>query len=360
MGGSGPWLPGLSASRDGGRASRRSRRGGSTAAGGRANRAPPGEAEEEPELRAEGLGPAEELARRACRQPAEREQRAVSAHETRQRAALLRLHPSPAAQLQDRCELEQPARVHEVGEPPQPDAVAQRPAPAAEPVAELRHPVRGGVSEHRLTVLDVVVERERDKRHVAERESGEAEPVVVEVVELPGRERKRVGEQLAPEQGGRARDRVRHQHGCDVVVVVAAFLPVRVREHLAVLVDDAGIAVHELRVADLAKQDLELVVLPAVVLVGERHEVGRGRRERHRSLEVPVEADPLRRAGHDEPRIGAQLLLHLGEALRTRAVVAHHADPVAMGLGADRLDLAAKQRERGLVRRHADCNERSS
>ena len=171
-----------------------------TGAGGRANRAPPGEAEEEPELRAERLGPAEELARRACRQPAEREQRAVGAHEARQRAALLRLHPSPAAQLQDRCELEQPARVHEVGEPPQPDAVAQRPAPAAEPVAELRHPVRRGVSEHRLTVLDVVVERARDKRHVAERESGEAEPVVVEVVELPGRERKRVGEQLAPEQ----------------------------------------------------------------------------------------------------------------------------------------------------------------
>ena len=63
----------------------------------------------------------------------------------------------------------------------------------------------------------------------------------------------------------------------DVVVVVAAFLPVGVGEQLAVLIDDAGVAEHELRVADLAQQDLELVLVPAIVLVGERDEVGRGR-----------------------------------------------------------------------------------
>ena len=142
-------------------------------------------------------------------------------------------------------------------------------------------------------------------------------------------------------------------------MVVAAFLPVGVGEDLAALIDDASVAVHELPVSDLAQQDLDLVLVPAVVLVGECHVVGRDRRERKRPLEVPVETDPLRRARDHEARIVTQLVLNLGVALRGRAVVAHHAHPVAVRLGAERIELPAKQRDRRLVRGHANRHERA-
>ena len=71
--------------------------------------------------------------------------------------------------------------------------------------------VRLGVTEGRLAVLDVVIERLGDKADVAETQRHEAQPVIVIVGELGGRERQRVGEQVGAQQRRRAGDRVGHE-----------------------------------------------------------------------------------------------------------------------------------------------------
>jgi hypothetical protein len=103
----------------------------------------------------------------------------------------------------------------------------------------------------------------------------------------------------------------------------------------------------------------ELVGVPAVVLVGERYVVGGRRREREPALEVAVEADAPRRARQNEPRVAPELLLDGAVTLRACAVVAHDADPVAVSLRPQRLDLAPEQLGGGLVRGHADHDEGS-
>ena len=125
---------------------------------------------------------------------------------------------------------------------------------AAQPLAQRRHPRRRGVPERRPAVLHVVVERAVDEGDVPERQRDQPEPVIVVVGELGRWERQRVVEQLAAKQRGRPGDRVGDQQRQQVGVVVRAPCPVGVGEHRAVTGDDPGVAVDELRVAELGDQ----------------------------------------------------------------------------------------------------------
>ena len=98
--------------------------------------------------------------------------------------------------------------------------------------------------------------------------------------------------------------------------------------------------------------------MPAVVLVGEGDQLGRPRRQRDRPLEVAQEPEPLGGAADDEAGIACDLALERGERLGGRAVVADHADPAGPGLGADRVELRGEPGRVGLVRRHADGDQR--
>src|SRR5699024_8809914 len=101
-------------------------------------------------------------------------------------------------------------------------------------------------------------------------------------------------------------------------------------------------------------EDVELVAIPAVVLVGERDQLRRRRGEPDRALEVAEEAEPLVRAADEEAGIAGDRALELRERLRRRAVVADHADPVVAGRLADRAELDAEPVGVGLPGRHAD------
>ena len=208
-------------------------------------------------------------------------------------------------------------------------------------------------------MLHIVVQRTLDEGHGAQHPRHQTDPVIVEVGELARREGQRVGQQVAPEQRRRAGHRIGHQQRQEVLVVGAADAPVGVRDQLALAVDDARVAVDELRAADLGQQRLELVRVPGVVLVGHGHEVRAGGRQAERALEVPVEVQPLGRARDDEARIVRHRLLEGGKALGTRAVVGDHAHPVAMGLGADRVQLAPQQLGRRVEGGHAHGHERA-
>ena len=176
----------------------------------------------------------------------------------------------------------------------------------------------------------------------------------------PRRKRQRVVEQVAAEERGRAGDRVGEQQRAEVRVVVAALGPERGPDELAARADDPGVAVGELGVADRLQQPLELVGVPAVVLVAEGDEVATGGRHRQRPLEVPVEPEPARglreRTKRGSPSVSSQ---QRSKALVRGAVVADQADPVAVGLVPDRLELAPEQVARGLVGRHADRDPRA-
>ena len=334
-------------------------RGPGAAPGRQRQQPPPQEREEQAHLGAQRARRAHELPHAAQPQARERRQRGVGAREALQRAALGARHPVAAAHLEHGRELLQPAVVHvEVHPPP--------PHPLTRVVAQLRHPlthlgaaIGRGVPQHGRAVLGVVVQRAVHELDLPECERRERDPVVVEVGELGGRERQRVLEHLAPQQGGGAGDRVRHQQGLDVVVVGAPQRPVGVRQQLPVRRHQPGVAVRQLGAADLVQQGGQLVRVPDVVLVGHRHEGRLRRGHRQRSLEVRVEPEPAGRARDHEPRIARQLGLELAEAPGRRAVVAHHAHPVAVALRADRLDLAAEQLHRRLVRGHADRHQRS-
>src|SRR6202008_893621 len=104
-------------------------------------------AEERAELGAGRLRLADELAAGAPRKPAKLDRRLVGMEEALEGAPLLVRHVVAAAEKQDRCELHEPARIDEVGEPPQANAVAQRPPPPAQALAERRHGVGLGVPQ---------------------------------------------------------------------------------------------------------------------------------------------------------------------------------------------------------------------
>ena len=94
-----------------------------------------------------------------------------------------------AAHLQDGRELDQPAAVHEVVQPPAADPLLRVLLEPAEPVAQRRHPVGPRVSQHRAAVLHVVVERALDEGDLAQDPRDQPDPVIVEVGELARRER---------------------------------------------------------------------------------------------------------------------------------------------------------------------------
>ncbi len=185
--------------------------------------------------------------------------------------------------------------------------------------------------------------------------------VVVLVLGGTRRERQRRLEQLPPEQRGRSGHGVVDHLGGDVVGGVAAQVPVGVGEDLPALGGDPHVAVGE-RGAGMSGergvQSLELVGVPAVVLVGERDQRRLGRDQAQRALEVGVEAEPLRRSRDDEARVVADRPLEAREGLLARAVVADQADPVGPGLVADRVELADQPLEAGLVGGHADRDQR--
>ena len=80
-----------------------------------------------------------------------------------------------------------------------------------------------------------------------------------------------------------------------------------------------------------------------------------GGRHRQRPLEVAVEAEARGHSDEREARVPVDLPLPArSSALGSRAVVADHADPVAVGLRADRVELAAQQLGRRVEGRHAD------
>ena len=210
----------------------------------------PREREEERHLRAQRLGLAHELAARAPSQVAERNGRALRAREAVERATPGGAHERPAAHLQDCRELNEPAAVDEVVQPPAPDAVARILTELDEPVPERRHAIGGRMSEDRIPVLHVVVERAVHERDLPQRCRRQRDPVVVKMRELPGRERKRVVEQLAGKEGGRSGDRVGDEQREQAVVVGLAPAPVGLSDQLAVRGDEPGVAVDELRVPD--------------------------------------------------------------------------------------------------------------
>ena len=103
-----------------------------------------------------------------------------------------------------------------------------------------------------------------------------ADPVVVEVAELPRREGQRAVEHLAREQRGGTGHRVGHQEGRQVGVVVACARPSRCRRRSSRRWRRcARRCTRASRCLMRAEQRRELVGVPEVVLVGHRHELAR-------------------------------------------------------------------------------------
>ena len=169
------------------------------------------------------------------------------------------------------------------------------------------------------------------------------------------RERQRQLEQLAAEQRSGAGDGVRDQERRQVGVVVATPRPVRVGEQPSVAIDDPSVAVDEVGVTEGAQQRLELPGVPAVVLVGERRRTRRSAgssRARARSCGSSRGGAATARRRSAGRRRGCVASRRTAPgALR---VVAHHADPVGVGLRANRLHLSLEEVERRLVGGHAD------
>ena len=115
------------------------------------------------------------------------------------------------------------------------------------------------------------------------------------------------------------------------------------------LVGHPHVAVGQPRIAEGVEQGRKLVGMPAVVLVGEGDESRLARRHRKRSLEVAVEAEPLRGARDREARIVSGQRAQVPEASHGRPAVADHAHRAA-GLIAKRCDLAFQQRGLGIER----------
>ena len=103
----------------------------------------------------------------------------------------------------------------------------------------------------------------------------------------------------------------------------------------------------------MAEERLELLGIPAVILVAERHDIGVGRAEPQGSLEVAVEVELFRMLSQDEPRIVEQCLHGTQQVVR-RVVVRNDADPVLVGLRLDRGDLRGEEIQGRMMGRHAD------
>ena len=322
--------------------------------------APPDEREREHPLGAERLRPRP----REVAQPAhgEGDGRGAEPSARRNRSSVRRRARGirvPAAHVEHRRELHQPADVDEVVHPPHPDPLAGA-APRAEPLAQPRRRRGVGVPERRVAVLDVVVERPVDVADVAERPRGQREPVIVEVGELRRGEGERVVEQRAREQRGGAGHGVGGQQRQQARVVVGPVLPVRVGHDRAVAPDHALVAVDERRAVEVGQQRRR-ACRDATRRPGRRaRRSGRRRRQRERTLEIRVEAAPPVRRREHEARVVAEHRSDLLQPLGPRAVVGHHAQPVRLGLRADRLDLAPEQPDRRLVRGHADGHQGSA
>ena len=98
---------------------------------------------------------------------------------------------------------------------------------------------------------------------------------------------------LAAEERRGAGDGVGDQHGGEVGVVVAPALPQRLSQHASVGIDEALVGVHELRGPERLPEHLQLLGVPAVVLVAQRQQLDSGRSQPQRPLEVAIEAQAL-------------------------------------------------------------------
>ena len=97
--------------------------------------------------------------------------------------------------------------------------------------------------------------------------------------------------------------------------------------------------------------------VPAVVLVAERDQLRVGS-ERQGSLEVPVEAE-MRAPRQCKAPVPRELSLEFLRPVGTRPVVADHADPVAVRLLPERVELVPQQLQRWIEGRHADGDPRA-
>ena len=134
--------------------------------------------------------------------------------------------------------------------------------------------------------------------------------------------------------------------------------PVRVGDRRAVGADDPHVGERESRLAQRPDQGLELVGMPAVVLVAEGDVLGLGWDHRQGAGEVRVGAAALGRPADDEAPVPADRPLEPRERLVGRAVVGDHAGPVVSGLRPQRLELALEQPLRWLEGGHRDRDRR--
>ena len=110
-----------------------------------------------------------------------------------------------------------------------------------------------------------------------------------------------------------------------------------------------------LRVADLREQRPELLRVPAVVLVSQRHNADLARDQLERAFEVAIEAAAARRPAQDERGVAAHQpsrICSIRDADEQSSLITHIQR--ALALGPDGLDLGAEQLHRGLESRHRD------
>ncbi len=228
-------------------------------------------------------------------------------------------------------------------------------------------PARGGearrvgvalVADDVAAVLHVVVQRPVDVADGARHQRVQPDPVVVVGGAEPLGEGQHLPQQRGPEQAGGAHHGVGREQARQRGEVVAPRHPEGVGAGLPFAVDDAGVGIGELGgLVHRPEQRLDLVGVPAVVLVGERHERGVGRHGAQRALEIAVEVEAVAVAEEDEARVVEQRR-HAPQREIGRSVVRHDADPVAVGLRLDGLDLCGEEAERRVVGRHADGDAR--
>ena len=137
--------------------------------------------------------------------------------------------------------------------------------------------------------------------------------------------------------------RVHRAHGARLVgrLRVAAFavgladLDQCVVDRVAVAVDQGHVAVGECHPGlEGAAEEFELVGMPPIVLIAERYERGLRRYKPEHALEVAVVAQAALGLGEHEAVVPVKLVANSGVDVGSRGVVAHQADPVAVGLAA--------------------------
>ena len=207
-------------------------------------------------------------------------------------------------------------------------------------------------------MLDVVIQGASHVGDVAECHRDEGQPVIVEIPAGAVRERQSAVDHTSSKKARRAHDRVRDQERGKVRVVVASPVPQRFRAHVSAGVDPSQIAVGQVSRTHRRPQGLELVRVPAIVVIAESDELGFRRNHAQGTLEVPVETQVPFGTREDEPPVPGNGFGYRLEPLRRRAVVADQADPVAVGLGADRLHLVTKELDVGVEGGHADRDQR--